>query len=136
MNLPHPQQQRENSEPYEGLSQVPRLVVALSSLMFVVCVVYIAHADIANPSTFGDGRSVAELQGPTQAQKVSQIDGSAIFASRCVACHQSNGLGLPGVFPPLAGSEWVAGKAELLAALVLHGINGPLTFGLGKSSQY
>jgi mono/diheme cytochrome c family protein len=127
LSKPHPQQQRENPEPYERTNQVPWFVVALTSLIFVVSVVYIAYSDIANPSFYGDGRSVTELQGPAQASKTSLVDGAAIFATRCVACHQSTGLGLPGVFPPLAGSEWVTGKGEMLAALVLHGINGPLT---------
>ena len=55
------------------------------------------------------------------------VDGAAVYASRCVACHQATGAGLPGVFPPLAGSEWVVGKAHTLAAVVLHGVEGPLT---------
>ncbi|EWS55601.1 MULTISPECIES: cytochrome c [unclassified Methylibium] len=55
------------------------------------------------------------------------MDGTAAYASRCVACHQASGAGLPGVFPPLAGSEWVVGKETTLIALVLHGASGPLT---------
>lgn len=31
------------------------------------------------------------------------------------------------MFPPLAGSEWVAGKDTTLAAIVLHGVNGPIS---------
>ncbi|HSI60710.1 MAG TPA: cytochrome c, partial [Ideonella sp.] len=54
-------------------------------------------------------------------------DGAAIYASLCVACHQATGAGLPGVFPPLAGSEWVNGKEGTAAAIVLHGVSGPLT---------
>ena len=45
----------------------------------------------------------------------------------CVACHQAGGTGLAGVFPPLAGSEWVNGRDSTLAAIVLRGIDGPLT---------
>jgi mono/diheme cytochrome c family protein len=36
----------------------------------------------------------------------------------CVACHQANGLGQAGLYPPLAASEWVVGSTERLAALV------------------
>ena len=50
-----------------------------------------------------------------------------MYAARCVACHQASGAGLAGVFPPLVASEWVDGKASTLAAILLHGINGPLT---------
>jgi mono/diheme cytochrome c family protein len=51
----------------------------------------------------------------------------------CVACHMPNGQGSPGVFPPLAGSEWVLGSTERLAALVAYGLMGPLTV---KGQQY
>jgi mono/diheme cytochrome c family protein len=44
-----------------------------------------------------------------------------------VACHQATGHGLPGVFPPLAGSEWVTGKESLVVQIVLHGVSGDLT---------
>ena len=37
------------------------------------------------------------------------------------------------MFPPLAGSEWVTGKESTLAAVVLHGVDGPLTV---KGSTY
>lgn len=43
-----------------------------------------------------------------------------------VTCHQATGKGLPGVFPPLDGSEWVHGDARTLANILLHGINGEI----------
>jgi mono/diheme cytochrome c family protein len=47
-------------------------------------------------------------------------------AAACNTCHQPNGLGLPGAFPPLVGSEWVTGSEERLIRIVLHGIVGPI----------
>ncbi len=54
-------------------------------------------------------------------------DGAAVFSSRCAACHQATAQGLPGVFPPLAGSEYVNGDPARLARLVLRGLTGPIT---------
>ena len=34
---------------------------------------------------------------------------------------------LPGVFPPLAGSEWVQGDTRTLANILLHGVNGEIS---------
>lgn len=45
----------------------------------------------------------------------------------CAACHQANGRGVPGAFPPLAGSEFVTGAPEIPARIVLLGVQGPLT---------
>ena len=38
-----------------------------------------------------------------------QADGQAVYRQTCSACHQPTGAGVPGAFPPLAGSEWVNG---------------------------
>jgi mono/diheme cytochrome c family protein len=51
-------------------------------------------------------------------------EGKKVY-NNCIACHQAPGLGIPGQFPPLVGSEWVAGGTKRLGAILLHGINGP-----------
>lgn len=52
--------------------------------------------------------------------------GEKVYASVCSACHQPNGMGVPGAFPPLAGADWVSGNPEILAAALLHGLVGPI----------
>lgn len=47
--------------------------------------------------------------------------------SVCGGCHQGDGKGLPGQFPPLAGSEWVLGGTERLVRVVQHGLTGQIT---------
>jgi mono/diheme cytochrome c family protein len=55
--------------------------------------------------------------------------GKKLFNSpgACVSCHQATGLGVPGAFPPLAGSEWVLGSEERAIRIVLYGLQGPIT---------
>lgn len=129
----HPQQQRENPEPQEGSNPMPWFVILLTALLLAFGVFYIARSAIVSDPTMGDGRSLVELRGAATAVAGAAVDGAAVYASRCVACHQASGAGLPGVFPPLAGSEWVLGKQSTLVALVLHGASGPLTV---KGSTY
>jgi mono/diheme cytochrome c family protein len=54
-------------------------------------------------------------------------EGKAQYSAICVACHQPSGLGLPGIFPPLVGSEYVSGSSERLIAIILHGVSGPIS---------
>lgn len=122
-----PQQRREHAEPHEAANPMPWFVLLLTALLMAFGVAYIAHSSINGAPAWGDARSAAELQGAAPAAAGAAVDGASVYAARCAACHQASGAGLPGVFPPLAGSEWVTGKEALLAALVLHGINGPLT---------
>ncbi|MEW6704080.1 MAG: cytochrome c [Pseudomonadota bacterium] len=128
MTLPiHPQQQRENPEPHESANPMPWGVIVLTALLLGFGAAYIARSSLGNAPALGDGRSAAELQGAAPAAAGAAADGAAVYAARCAACHQAGGSGLPGVFPPLAGSEWVLGKPSTLVALVLHGASGPLT---------
>jgi nitrite reductase (NO-forming) len=50
--------------------------------------------------------------------------GQALFAGTCSVCHQANGAGLAGVFPPLAKSDFLTGDAKRNIQTVLHGLNG------------
>lgn len=120
------QEARENPDPEEGTNPVPLPLIGLVALLIAFGIAYISLADINGPAAWGDGRQAIELAGAKKAAD-AKVDGGALFASLCVACHQVSGQGLPGVFPPLADSEWVRGKDTTVAAILLHGINGPLT---------
>lgn len=53
---------------------------------------------------------------------------------RCATCHQANGQGVPGSFPPLAGSEFAnAANVAIPINVVTRGIQGPLTV---KGTEY
>ncbi len=50
--------------------------------------------------------------------------GETIFASTCAACHKADGMGLPGVFPPLAKSDYLMHDKERSIDVLLHGLTG------------
>lgn len=53
--------------------------------------------------------------------------GKAIYDALCLTCHQPDGKGLAGIYPPLAGADWLAGDAKPLIRVVLGGLSGPIT---------
>ncbi len=59
--------------------------------------------------------------------KASADRGKVMYMQTCLACHQMNGLGLPGAFPPLAKTEYVTADNRRLVAIVLKGIIGAMT---------
>lgn len=61
------------------------------------------------------------------ADRSASPEGASIFEARCLPCHQSGGAGLPGVFPPLAGSNWVNGPGAMTVQILLHGVKDKLT---------
>ena len=47
--------------------------------------------------------------------------------NNCQGCHQATGMGQPGTYPPLAGSDWVKGGTERIARIAMFGLAGPVT---------
>jgi nitrite reductase (NO-forming) len=60
--------------------------------------------------------------------KEIQIErGKKVFLSACFACHMQEGQGLPGVFPPLAGSDFLKADKDRAIRIPLKGLQGPIT---------
>lgn len=72
--------------------------------------------------------SVASLASAQDAPPADVMTkGQQVYMMVCFACHQPTGQGLPGMFPPLASSDWAsAAKPDRLIRMVLHGITGPI----------
>ncbi len=62
----------------------------------------------------------------TAAQQARFDMGRAIFTGTCASCHQTHGLGLDGLAPPLVDSEWVNGSVERLARIAINGVRGTI----------
>lgn len=63
--------------------------------------------------------------------KSGGVDGAALYKQTCAACHQDNGKGIAGAFPPLAGSSIVNKEdTELLIRIVLQGYNARPDYGV------
>lgn len=64
----------------------------------------------------------ASIRRPfTKAEQASFDRGRTVFATHCVACHQTNGQGLAGMAPSLIHSKWVIGDPGVLSHIVLNG---------------
>lgn len=122
-------QQRETGDPSEQVQPMPLLAAAFTLVMVLLGAAYIFFSDPFGNAELGDRRTLADLtaKAPGAPGAAGQaVDGKALYAGHCVACHQATGKGLPGVFPPLDGSEWVLGDPRVLINLLLHGINGDI----------
>jgi nitrite reductase (NO-forming) len=75
--------------------------------------------------------AVTEASAAAAAGNLTQDDqikaGQALFAGTCSVCHQSDGKGMPGVFPPLAKSDFLGADLHRAIGIVLHGLTGKVT---------
>ncbi|GAB4042887.1 DUF7133 domain-containing protein [Spirosoma litoris] len=52
--------------------------------------------------------------------------GLKLFRSICATCHGADGKGIQDLAPPLKDSEYINGSMKRLAAMILHGVSGPI----------
>jgi len=110
---------RERDEPEELQAPVPR-ELAIISVLLLAWGAWYYFQNTGYPVAAGDRRT------PVVAAAAGGVDGSVVYAGNCVACHQANGMGLSGVFPPLVDSQWVLENDARLVQIMLHGIQGEL----------
>lgn len=60
------------------------------------------------------------------ALKASMERGKKVYTTYCLSCHQADGSGVPGLNPPLTGTDWVLGDKKRLINIVLKGMNEPI----------
>jgi mono/diheme cytochrome c family protein len=132
----HAAVQREKPRPRAGLEPLSIWLVAIYGL-----VIFFGGAYLGRYSGSFSGDSLDPLGGPPPTKKTSATGpgggpaqeltsaerGQKIFLANCQTCHQANGLGVPGQYPPLAGSEFTTGGSRRAAMIVLKGLQGPVT---------
>jgi nitrite reductase (NO-forming) len=70
-------------------------------------------------------KSNPTIAGLTKEMQIEK--GKQVYMGLCFACHQPDGKGLPGAFPPLAGSDFLQADRERAVRIVLKGLTGPVT---------
>ena len=51
-------------------------------------------------------------------------NGKMLYEQNCLACHQADGSGVPGLAPPLIKGVFVQGEKKRLVDIILHGLEG------------
>ena len=59
--------------------------------------------------------------------------GKKVYDRVCLVCHQSDGSGVPMMYPPVIDSEYISGNTDSLIVLILEGMSGPVVI---KGEEY
>jgi mono/diheme cytochrome c family protein len=133
--------QREKREPRVGLEPLSIWLIAVYGIAIFTGGAYLGRY---SGNFSGDGldplggpppaKKGGAAQGQQQQAELTPRDrGKKVFAQNCATCHQANGQGVPGQYPPLAGSEFTTGASRRPAMIVLKGLQGPVKV---KGQQY
>ena len=58
------------------------------------------------------------------AEKIEE--GGRLYSQNCAACHQPEGQGIAGAFPPLAGSDYLLADSQRAIGVIVNGLSGPI----------
>lgn len=132
----HAAVKREKSDQEAGHEPAPVWVIFLFMIVAIIAGGQLGPMaggfkfNVSNPFAANNARDPrGEQDGPGTAADPFQVamkKGASGYAV-CGGCHQGNGLGLAGQYPPLADSEWVTGGTERLIRVVQHGLVGQVT---------
>lgn len=125
----HDELAHQKESPAEGFSLIPILLVFAISALIVFSGIYMVwRSDDFDQMGYDESRRTFAWAdtGPVGPPLDPAIQLGQRIYNQCAACHQTTGLGLPGVFPPLDGAIWVVGNEDRLIRLVSHGLMGPI----------
>jgi mono/diheme cytochrome c family protein len=124
---------RESRDPREGREPVPWWMWTASVLATFWGGWYLGRYGgtfDASAHTAFPGREILAGAAASKASTVAADPiraGQGVYTKTCQACHQANGMGLSGAFPPLRGSEWETGAPEQMVRIIMDGLQGPVT---------
>lgn len=132
MSKEHPDQNAPKSNPPSvGRLAIPVWIFVVALLLgYRGCV----HVDKVGGGFAFNAGIYAPYHSPKEVENLQPTGddggykkGEVQYNIYCVGCHQGAGTGTPGVFPPLAGSDWVLAEGpNRIIRIVLHGLSGPV----------
>ncbi|MCD8539632.1 MAG: cbb3-type cytochrome c oxidase subunit II [Leadbetterella sp.] len=109
-----------------------KIVASKEVLTLVEYLVSLKQADTGGESSYGfipSGKK--DKPDPADGKATGLPDGALLYTNTCAACHQADGKGLPGAFPPLAGSAIVNDTdPSLLIRIILQGYDAREEYGI------
>jgi nitrite reductase (NO-forming) len=75
--------------------------------------------------TSTDPITTAKFQEDALAKSIKE--GKALYTSYCSMCHQPEGQGIAGAFPPLAKSDYLMADTKRAIGIVKNGLQGEIT---------
>ena len=115
---PQPSARMEPAEPVAGKADVPIWLILLLGVLFCGGMFYVdKYGGWFNPEVFEPYTTYTDVAGdqPYDPEAAARALGESTFNKSCALCHQANGLGQEGKFPPLAGWTgcWRRGRTGL-----------------------
>ena len=129
----HSELNKDKHPPTLGFLKAPLVFVFLFGSLIFACAIQLAHTTNEfriHPPKPALNLTSEQLEEARMERKLAS--GLKVYEAKCIACHQSTGLGQEGQYPPLKNSKWALGDAGIISKIVLKGLKGEIQV-LGKT---
>jgi cytochrome c oxidase cbb3-type subunit 2 len=118
--------------PKEYLNGEEGKVVATNDALYLVAYLQsLKQIKLAEGTTSPEFLYKRKQETKGGSSQTQELDGTALYTANCQSCHQANGEGLPGAFPPLKGSPIVnADNLEPYIDIIMNGYDARAEFGV------
>lgn len=106
-----------------------RIIKALVLSALIVVILSACTGKREKKATVEDINSPPPLEQTNNSQQQTsgpEHPGKAVFTKYCLSCHQADGSGVPGMYPPLGVGSWAGKDPKELIAVMMKGLNGKI----------
>jgi nitrite reductase (NO-forming) len=95
----------------------------IAGLLVFACTKNVETNQLQNSDTLGalKNEKIAKLSPK------DTIAGKKVYESKCLVCHQQNGEGVPGIYPPLANADYLLADKKRALHQIIHGVSDSIT---------
>ncbi|HVU16388.1 MAG TPA: cytochrome c [Candidatus Didemnitutus sp.] len=122
----HAHMHENKPEKPQGYAAFPLVMLGVMCSLIFFSSIYLAHYSAHFDSLIFNEHQQPTKSGPVVVELTPVQRGKKVFNTICIVCHQATGQGVPGTYPPLAGSEWAQGDEQRIIRIVIDGLNGPI----------
>ena len=112
-----------------GFARLGKVLNAIGSLKAPLLMVFAVASMLGSTAAYSQASDTAVHDAEVSAAQMDEriANGKTVYMGNCAACHQANGEGLKGAFPPLAGSDYLTGDRKKVLETAMFGLSGPIT---------
>ena len=116
------------SQIHHTTTEMTKPFILAIALLFISCNDLKKHANLSNNEGRASEKSLSDdkSEATQQALKKSMARGELIYSDFCIQCHLPMGEGVPEIYPPLAGSDWLVKKRTESIRAIKFGQNGEI----------
>jgi mono/diheme cytochrome c family protein len=103
------------------------VALSLAILALAACAKNAESSSSSSPSASASAEAATMTAAPVAQNGAEASDGAKVYQTNCSSCHQPNGQGIPGSFPPLAGNPTVVGDPVAVIHDVKFGLSGKVS---------